>query len=152
MGGFLAGEIVRRHGLAGLLLPDKHLRLVDVEIRWTKPRWPARYAHTREALPGFRVDFYRSNPLLGFLLGKFTNASLTYADSALTIASLIGQWMMARKYLENWIIWIVADAAYVVVYFYKDLHLTAILYGIFLILAVIGFVQWRRDVGTYGQA
>ena len=87
-----------------------------------------------------------------FIKGLDLFASLTYADSALTIASLIGQWMMARKYLENWIIWIVADAAYVVVYFYKDLHLTAILYGVFLILAVIGFIQWRRDVGTYGQA
>jgi len=82
----------------------------------------------------------------GFLLGRFTDASLTYADSALTIASLIAQWMMARKYLENWIIWIVADACYVVMYFYKDLHLTAILYFIFLLLAIMGYVQWKRDL------
>ena len=102
--------------------------------------------------PIFGLIFIAVTVSWGFLLGKFTNASLTYADSALTIASLIGQWMMARKYLENWIIWIIANAAYVVVYFYKDLHLTAILYGVFLILAVIGFVQWRRDVVRYGQA
>lgn len=82
----------------------------------------------------------------GFLLGRFTNASLTYVDSALTIASLIAQWMMARKYLENWIIWIVADACYTAMYFYKNLHLTAILYFVFLVLAVIGYVQWKRDM------
>jgi nicotinamide mononucleotide transporter len=85
----------------------------------------------------------------GFLLGRFTDASLTYADSALTIASLIAQWMMARKYLENWIIWIVADACYVVMYFYKDLHLTAILYFIFLLLAIMGYVQWKRDLKVH---
>lgn len=96
--------------------------------------------------PVFGVIFIAVTLSWGFLLSKFTNASLTYADSALTIASLIGQWMLARKYLENWIIWIVADAAYVVMYFYKDLHLTAILYAVFLILAVIGYVQWRRDI------
>ena len=87
----------------------------------------------------------------GFLLGRFTNASLTYADSALTIASLIAQWMMARKYLENWIIWIVADACYTAMYFYKDLHLTAILYFVFLVLAVMGYVQWKRDISVEVQ-
>jgi nicotinamide mononucleotide transporter len=52
--------------------------------------------------------------------------------------------MMARKYLENWLVWIVADACYVVMYIYKDLHLTALLYAIFLGLALMGYLQWRR--------
>jgi nicotinamide mononucleotide transporter len=94
----------------------------------------------------FTVIFIIVTLSWGFLLGKYTDASLSYADSALTIASLIAQWMMARKYLENWIIWIVADACYVVMYFYKDLHLTAILYFIFLLLAIMGYVQWKRDI------
>jgi nicotinamide mononucleotide transporter len=94
----------------------------------------------------FTVIFIIVTLSWGFLLGKYTDASLSYADSALTIASLIAQWMMARKYLENWIIWIVADACYVVMYFYKDLHLTAILYFIFLLLAIMGYVQWKRNI------
>jgi len=94
----------------------------------------------------FAIIFIVVTLCWGFLLGRFTDASLTYADSALTIASLIAQWMMARKYLENWIIWIVADACYTAMYFYKDLHLTAILYFVFLILAVMGYVQWKRDI------
>ena len=84
----------------------------------------------------------------GFLLGRFTDGSLTYVDSALTIASLIAQWMMARKYLENWIIWIVADTFYTGMYFYKDLHLTAILYAVFTGLAIMGYLQWTRDIVT----
>lgn len=106
-----------------------------------------RVTHTPAKLyPLFFVIFIAATLSWGFLLGKFTNGTLTYADSALTIASLIAQWMMARKYLENWIIWIVADACYVGMYFYKDLHLTAILYFVFLILAVMGYVQWKRDI------
>jgi nicotinamide mononucleotide transporter len=95
----------------------------------------------------FGLIFVAVTLLWGFLLGTYTNASLTYVDSALTVASLIAQWMMARKYLENWLVWIVADAVYVGMYFYKDLHLTAILYAAFLGLAAMGYFQWKRDLG-----
>jgi len=94
----------------------------------------------------FGVIFILVTLSWGFLLGRFTDGSLTYVDSGLTISSLIAQWMMARKYLENWIIWIVADAFYTAMYFYKDLHLTAILYFVFLVLAVLGYIQWKRDI------
>lgn len=94
----------------------------------------------------FGLIFVLTTLFWGFLLGRFTDASFSYMDSALTIASLIAQWMMARKYLENWLIWIVADALYVGMYFYKDLHLTAILYAVFLVLAVMGYMQWRKDL------
>lgn len=94
----------------------------------------------------FAFIFITATLFWGFVLGRFTDGSLTYADSALTMASLIAQWMMARKYLENWIIWIVADACYVAMYFYKDLHLTGVLYFVFLILAVMGYVSWRKDL------
>jgi nicotinamide mononucleotide transporter len=94
----------------------------------------------------FGAIFVAATLLWGFLLARFTNGSFTYLDSALTAASLIGQWMMARKYLENWLVWIVADTAYVGLYFYKDLHLTAILYAVFLGLATMGYLQWRKDL------
>jgi nicotinamide mononucleotide transporter len=106
----------------------------------TVSRTPARFYAI------FGVLFVAVTLAWGFLLGRFTDASLTYVDSALTIASLIAQWMMARKYIENWIIWIVADACYVGMYFYKDLHLTAILYAVFLALAVSGYFEWKRDL------
>lgn len=100
----------------------------------------------RKLYPVFTVIFIVMTLLWGYLLGQYTNGSMTYADSALTVASLIGQWMMARKYLENWLLWIAADACYVAMYFYKDLHLTAILYFVFLVLAAMGYISWKKDI------
>src|SRR5690348_14930095 len=71
--------------------------------------------------------------------------ALPYLDAALTTLSLVAQWMMTRKILENWILWIIADIAYVPMYVYKRLPVTAALYAIFLVLAVIGVRAWWRS-------
>src|SRR5690242_20899415 len=71
--------------------------------------------------------------------------ALPYLDSGLTTLSLVAQWMMTRKILENWVLWIIADIAYVLMYVYKRLPVTAALYAIFLVLAVIGLRAWWRS-------
>lgn len=71
--------------------------------------------------------------------------SLPYLDAGLTTTSLIAQWMMTRKILENWVLWILADIVYVPMFIYKALYPTAIQYAVFLVLAVMGFVHWRRS-------
>ena len=68
--------------------------------------------------------------------------ALPYLDSGLTTLSLVAQWMMTRKILENWVLWIVADIVYVPMYLYKGLPVTAALYAIFLALAVLGLRSW----------
>lgn len=75
-----------------------------------------------------------------------TNASLPQLDAALTSASLAAQWMLTRKKLENWIVWIAVDLVYVPMFLYKQLYPTAVLYGVFLVLAVMGYLAWRRDL------
>lgn len=65
-----------------------------------------------------------------------------YLDSGLTTLSLVAQWMMTRKILENWVLWIIADIAYVPMYLAKRLPVTAALYALFLVLAVIGLRAW----------
>jgi nicotinamide mononucleotide transporter len=82
---------------------------------------------------------------LGRMTSMLPGVSLPYLDSGLATLSLIAQWMMTRKILENWVLWIIADVVYVPMYLVKDLGPTAALYAVFLVLAVIGFVQWRRD-------
>lgn len=82
----------------------------------------------------------------GYLHGRYTDASLPYVDSALTATSLIAQWQMARKYLENWVLWIAADVCYVGMYFVKDLQGTALLYALLLGLAAKGYWDWRKSV------
>jgi len=85
--------------------------------------------------------------VLGLTLKKTTDASLPYLDSLTTSFSLVAQFMSTRKLLENWIVWIVVDVIYIGIYIVKDLRLTAILYAIFLVLAVIGYRDWRRSSG-----
>jgi len=75
--------------------------------------------------------------------------STTFFDGLTTAMSLGAQWLTNRKKLESWIFWIVVDVIYVPLYIYKDLHLTAILYAVFLCMAVMGLVQWHR---TYRAA
>ena len=82
-------------------------------------------------------------------LAAYTSAlpgvSLPYLDSGLTTLSLVAQWMMTRKILENWVLWIIADIVYVPMYIYKNLYVTAGLYAVFLVLAIMGLVQWHRS-------
>jgi nicotinamide mononucleotide transporter len=88
---------------------------------------------------------------LGFwmALGRYTatlpGVSLPYLDSGLTTLSLVAQWMMTRKILENWALWILADVIYVPMYLYKELYVTAGLYSVFLVLAIMGLVSWTRS-------
>ena len=84
--------------------------------------------------------------IIGTLLARFTDAAIPYLDSATTSTSLVAQWMMTRKILENWAVWAVVDVVYVGMFIYKKLYLTAGLYAVFFVLAVMGFVQWKRSL------
>jgi nicotinamide mononucleotide transporter len=87
-----------------------------------------------------------STALIGTLLARKTDAALQYVDAATTSTSLVAQWMMTRKLLENWIVWVVVDVVYIGMYIYKSLHVTAVLYLIFLILSAMGYFQWKRSL------
>ena len=84
--------------------------------------------------------------LSGYFFEKYTDASYPWLDSSLTCMSLAAQWMVAKKFIENWIVWIIADIIYIPLFVVKHLPLTAHLYGIFLILAVIGYVDWKKKL------
>lgn len=80
--------------------------------------------------------------ILGALMAYFTDATMPWVDSQLTSFSLVASVWSARKYVANWILWIILDALYVVMYQYKSLSLTAWLYAGFVLLAAIGWYQW----------
>jgi nicotinamide mononucleotide transporter len=84
--------------------------------------------------------------LLGTLLRHTTDAALPYMDSFLSSTSLVAQWMMTKKKLESWVVWIAVDVLYVGMFVFKGLYLTAGLYLVFLALAVKGYVDWRRSM------
>ncbi len=83
---------------------------------------------------------------LAFFLSSYTDASYPWLDSALTCSSLAAQWMIAKKYIENWIVWIIVDVVYLPLYLVKHLPLTAILYFIFLVLAFKGYTDWKKNI------
>jgi nicotinamide mononucleotide transporter len=83
-----------------------------------------------------------------FILGsvlKYTPASYPYIDSFCTACSLVAQVFLARKVLENWLIWIFVDIIYVGVYIFKHLDLTAAMYAIYVGIALLGYIDWRKD-------
>ena len=92
------------------------------------------------------MAFLAGTAALSTLLSRTTDASLPLTDSALTAASLVAQYMMTRKYVECWLVWIVADVAYVAMFIYKKLWPTAGLYLVFCVLAVVGWQQWRDSL------
>ena len=85
---------------------------------------------------------------LGTFVSYSTDASLPYVDALTTSTSLVAQWMMTRKLLENWIVWVSVDVVYIGMYIYKDLHVTAVLYAVFLALSVMGYMQWKRTLNA----
>jgi nicotinamide mononucleotide transporter len=85
--------------------------------------------------------------IIGFVLKNQTNADFPYIDSILATLSIFAQILQTRKRLENWYFWIFIDAVYILIYIHKDLYLSAILYGIFLALAIQGAIEWRRISG-----
>jgi nicotinamide mononucleotide transporter len=84
--------------------------------------------------------------LLALFLKYYTDTDVPYIDGFLTAGSLVGQLLLSRKKVENWIVWIAVDVIYVGLYCVKGLILTAILYAVFVVLAVIGLRAWQRAV------
>lgn len=82
--------------------------------------------------------------ILGSIL-KYTPASYPYIDSFCAACSLIAQVLLARKVLENWLIWIFVDVIYVGVYIFKALDLTALMYAIYVAIALMGYIDWKKD-------
>ncbi len=80
----------------------------------------------------------------GMFMTANTDASYPYWDAAVAMLSVAGQILMTRRYIENWHWWIVVNLISVPLYLMKGLYLTTGLYSLFLILAVLGLVEWRR--------
>ncbi|WP_414664069.1 nicotinamide riboside transporter PnuC [Horticoccus sp. 23ND18S-11] len=84
--------------------------------------------------------------LWGETIRRTTDAALPHWDAFILVFSLIAQWLQARKQLENWAGWMIVNVVAIGVYWAKDLRLTAGLYVVFLILAVVGHRQWCRTL------
>lgn len=84
--------------------------------------------------------------LSGTLLSANTDAAYPYVDSATTWGSVLATFMVARKVLENWLYWIVIDGVSIALYWERGLFLYAMLFMVYLVIAVFGYFRWRRDL------
>ena len=80
------------------------------------------------------------------VLSRFTDSTIPNADSLVGALSIIGTWMLARKLIENWFVWIVADGLCVGLYIYKGLYPTVILFVIYTLMSVVGYFQWKKSI------
>jgi nicotinamide mononucleotide transporter len=78
------------------------------------------------------------------LLARLTDSDVAWADGFVTAGSVVGTALLGRKYIENWPVWLVVNAASVALFLYKNLLLTAVLYAIFFAMAIWGWRVWRR--------
>ncbi|NOZ41779.1 MAG: nicotinamide mononucleotide transporter [Alphaproteobacteria bacterium] len=84
--------------------------------------------------------------ILGVLMARYTNAALPYWDAVTTVLSVIAQYFLARKYLENWLLWLAVDVLAIAIYAVKELYIFSGLYSFFLVLAGMGLVAWWRSI------
>ncbi|MEZ4887154.1 MAG: nicotinamide riboside transporter PnuC [Chitinophagales bacterium] len=84
--------------------------------------------------------------LLYFVLDKWTDTDVAFWDALTTALSLTATWMTARKKLENWLVWIIADPIYVGLLYYKGWYLSGLLFGIYTVIAVLGYLEWRKKM------
>jgi len=80
----------------------------------------------------------------GFIMQTRTDASFPYADAFIMVASLIAQYLIIKKRLESWLFWIIVDIVAIFVYVNKGLYFTTVLYVLFLIMAINGYLEWKK--------
>ena len=89
--------------------------------------------------------------IIAIVLIHFTDSDVPWGDAFTTAGSIVATWMLARKILEHWIIWIIVDAVSVGLYLYKDMYPTVFLYIIYTVIAIYGFFAWKRDISSSGE-
>lgn len=80
------------------------------------------------------------------ILTRFTDTTVPLADSFTTSLSIVATWMLARKYIENWLIWIFVDIILAALFIYKGLWPTVALYSVYTVMAFIGYYKWKKDL------
>ena len=85
---------------------------------------------------------------LYWILSTLTDSPVPVEDAFTTALSIVAMWMLAQKYLEQWILWIVVNIVSTILYFWKGLYPTGILFIVYVIVAILGYFRWRKEMHT----
>lgn len=110
---------------------------------------PSQRLRTREA-GWLAVAFVAGAAGWGYALARFTDASIPYADAAIATLSVLAQYLLSRRVVENWYVWIAVDVLSIGMYAYKELYALAFLYAIFLGIAAAGLWSWKEAYRMQG--
>lgn len=83
--------------------------------------------------------------LMWYVLKNYTDSPVPFADSLATSLSIVATWMLARKILEHWLVWVFVDAFSIGLFLYKDLLPTVVLFVVYTFMAVVGYREWRKE-------
>ncbi len=81
-----------------------------------------------------------------FVLKQYTDSTVPVMDSLTTALSITATWMLAKKYIEHWLIWVFVDLVSAGLYIYKGLWPTVILFIVYTVMAVLGYIEWKKDL------
>lgn len=104
-------------------------------------------SHTPQSVAVYNIIFVvLGTAMLGYVLHTLTDAALPYIDSFLAVLSMSGQFLLARKYFQNWHVWMAVNIGSIAMYAMKGLYFTMVLYAVFLGLAVVGYLEWKKEL------
>ncbi|MDR3706203.1 MAG: nicotinamide riboside transporter PnuC [Paludibacteraceae bacterium] len=81
-----------------------------------------------------------------YLLHTYTDSPVVVGDSFTAATAILATYMLSRKYIENWLLFIVSDGVCIGLYIYKGLYITAILFVVYTVMAVWGYFDWRKEM------
>jgi nicotinamide mononucleotide transporter len=90
------------------------------------------------------ATYIAAQTAIALLLIHCTDSTVPLWDSFTTALSIVGMWMLARKYIEQWWVWMVVDITSSALYVYKGLYFTAALYAVYAIISIFGYYKWQR--------
>ena len=146
------GALYYKSGLYGWLVWRRRGRKTDAgltgpeDAEGAKRAAALRIGHTPlRTVPALAGVYAAAHIGLYLLLTRFTDSTVPFWDAGTTALSVVAMWMLSRKLVEQWLVWLVVDLVTVGLYLYKDLPYTAGLYALYSALAVAGYLRWRRQ-------
>jgi nicotinamide mononucleotide transporter len=86
--------------------------------------------------------------LISYVLVNFTDSTVPYWDAFTTALSIVATWMLAKKILEQWLVWVVVNAVSLALYIYKGMYPTTVLFFFYTVLAAVGYIKWKKEMNS----
>jgi nicotinamide mononucleotide transporter len=102
----------------------------------------------KKMIPGSIAVTFVLYLIILIILLQFTDSTVPYMDSLTTALSITATWMLAKKMIEHWLVWIFVDLVSAGLYMYKDLWPTVVLFIIYTVMAVLGYKEWKKDLAV----